>query len=223
MKIEKRMLDQLNIAHYTVAEKYFSRRNAVYRIAAEFSDGTTGELVYKVYLAGEPEKEYAMLCNLKGCCVPKVLAKTENALCLEYIQGKTLLECLETAEHEGRLPYIYIDALIDFLEKFYTAMPGYSYNDINFRNFIFSKGRIWGVDLEESDIGNAAEDIGWAAALLCTYRPVGTEFKRTAEKYLIAQGSERFGITPEQVMQEKARADAAIKIRRGEKESSPRD
>lgn len=194
MIIERKVLDALGIKQYHAVKKYFSRRNKVYLVRGERQDGAGVEFVYKEYVAGDIEREYEYLQKLKGLPVPAVMARGERSLALSCIAGKTMLERLEEAESSGAELESCIDGLLDFLHRFYSALPGRIYGDVNLRNFIVTHEGVYGVDVEEAGPGDICSDIGRAAAFLLTYRPSFTDYKNKAAEYLIDKACGRFGL-----------------------------
>ncbi|MGI5849276.1 MAG: phosphotransferase [Christensenellales bacterium] len=215
--IEPQLLGQLNITHYSVAEQYFSRRNAVYRIDAARPNGDNFMFVYKTYVCGDAGREADNLGRLQKKKVPRILARGNKALCLEYIKGPTLLKYLEDAERCGKTFSHCVDMFIDFLIGCYEEMPGMIYGDVNLRNFIVTKHGVAGVDLEEAGPGLPAADIGRAAAFIPAYYPAGTEYKKAVAKYLIKKGAARLGIAEQDIRSEADKERADMRIRRYQK------
>lgn len=193
MVIEKAVLERLGVTQYEVIKDFHSRRNKVCLIRGKSNVATGIEFVYKQYIAGNISREYEYLHRLNGLHVPCVLTRGETALALNYIEGQTLLERLEYAESHDERFEKYIDAFVDFLTSFYTALPGYLYGDVNLRNFIVTNKGVSGVDLEETEQGEAYTDIGRAAAYILTYCPSYTDYKKKLTEYIIETGSGRFG------------------------------
>ena len=206
--------EALGIQSCSVKRKFFSRRNAVYHMCAQQRNGTASEFVYKQYISGSIKNEYETLIKMQGKSVPQVLAKDEKSLCLEYLRGETLLECLEKTELSEQTFEAYIDGLLSFLEKFYTTVPGLIYGDVNLRNFIMTPGGLCGVDMEESCPGSIAADIGRAAAFILRYRPEGTQYKIKTAEYLTRRSSVFFGIPVQEIEHEKQAELAAMQKRR---------
>lgn len=214
MRIYQDILELLNIESYTVKKRFFSRCNAVYLIHALCRNDINMEFVYKCYIWGDIENEFNALQRLAGLYVPRILARGRSSLCMEYIRGETLLECLENAEKQNRPFEEYIDLFTGFLKGVYTATPGQIYGDVNLRNFILAEDGLWGVDLEESCTGNIAVDIGKAAAFVLTYRPKNTEYKQKTASYLIERSSVLFGVLKQDIEHEKELELAAMEKRR---------
>ncbi len=193
--IEETILTQMQIAAYQVIRRFYSRRNEVHHIRARRDDGSCFDFVFKRYVTGDVGTEYNCLCLLKGIHIPSVLAKGESALALEYIKGPLLLEKLEETEKAGEPFCFYVDMLIDYLERFYRALPGYIYGDINLRNFIIAQDGLYGVDLEMVSKGQIAVDIGKAAAYLLTYSPAYTPYKKAIADYFMNRSAGRFALS----------------------------
>lgn len=214
MKIHQDILEQLNIQSYIVKKRFFSRRNDVYLINARCKNGLSIEFVYKSYVWGDIENEYNALKRLVDLHVPRILTRGQSSMCMEYIPGETLLQCLENAEMQKRPFYEYIDLLVRFLQDIYTTIPGKIYGDVNLRNFILTGEGLWGVDLEESCTGNISADIGKAAAFILTYRPAETEYKFKTVSYLIERSCNIFSVSKQDIDHEKEFELAAMKKRR---------
>ena len=217
MTIEGQIQNALELISSSVDKKFFSRRNEVYLVSGKQGSGEIIDFVYKIYHEGSIKKEYAYLEKLNQLCVPRVLARGTNALALEYIPGKTLLECLEAAEKEGEPFAPYVDEMIRFLERFYAVLPGQIYGDVNLRNFIYTENGVCGVDLEEVCTGDIETDIGKAAAYLFTYDPTATDYKKIASEYLMNIGTGRFGLDRKDVELEMKKELEAMRIRRMKK------
>lgn len=218
MQIANEILEQLNISEYVAKERFFSRRNEVYKIEALCSDNRKIIFVYKCFLNGALEREYENLNKLSGIRVPKVIARSKNALCLEYLNGRTLLEALELLESRDMPFDVCIHSLVDFMECFYKTLPGYIYEDINFRNFISKPDGVYGIDLEEAGPGKKERDVGRMAAFMLTYEPAHTVYKKIAAQMLIKEFVSRFGIREDLVDREIEKEFARMKERRANKE-----
>ncbi len=227
-RIEKQILQQLNIDEYCTAERFSSRRNEVSKIVAMRRDEKSKNdnsqkiiFVYKRFLNGGAEEEYRNLKLLSGINVPTVLARSEKALCLDYIEGPTFLQMLETCEKQNAPFDRYIHLWIEFMQRFYRTVPGYIYNDINFRNFIIAnKGEyigetVYGVDLEEIRRGRPETDIGRAAAFLLSYDPAFTEYKKQTANTFISACSDAFCIRRDDVRDEMNKEFDSMQKRRG--------
>ena len=214
MMIEKKLCEKLQITDYTVLGRFCSRRNAVYHINAHREDGQTFDFVYKAYLYGDMQNEAESLRRMQGQNVPAVIAQGDQALCLEYIKGPLLLECLEQSEAQGQPFDKYVDCLLSFLQRFYVIMPGIAYGDTNLRNFICAAHGLCGIDMEEVRHGDKAADIGKAAAYILTYDPTHTSCKQQAAHYLIQNGAARFGISAKHIEEQMHRELEAMHVRR---------
>ena len=138
------------------------------------------------------EKEWLMLEELKkrGLNVPGVLFKSKEKIILEYVNGLTLLEILEIAEKgnikppqfDNTIVYHAFILLFRWLTDFYRFSHEITgkctiFGDINFKNFIFSGHKIYGIDLENCRFGFKEEDGGRIIAYLMTYLPAFTDWK----------------------------------------------
>ena len=217
MYIEPEIIDALQIENYTVAERFCSRKNEVYRVSACRIDGTQTDFVYKRYVLGDMDKEYASLSRLNGGHVPVVIAKGQSALGLEYIAGQTLYEVLEKSERDPTSFDAYADALVEFLCGFYAELSGYTYGDVNLRNFIVAEQGLYGVDLEDVMPGEKAADVGKIAAYMLTYDPAYTQYKRNAEAYFVDRCVDRLHLSRAAVFFEKEKELERMRVRRAER------
>jgi hypothetical protein len=209
---------RMGIVRYSVAEYYTSRRNTVCRINAVKADRTEISFVYKIYQCGDINREAQMLDKLRGGGrVPRILMRGRDALCLEFLPGKTLLDVLEEKERAAQSPHAAIDRLLDFLAYFYAEVPGCKYGDVNLRNFIDTERGICGVDMEETAEGMPYTDIGRMAAFLLTYRPAYTAYKKDAVDYLIHTGAQRLGFSVREAEAAKRDEFSAMEARRKDK------
>jgi tRNA A-37 threonylcarbamoyl transferase component Bud32 len=95
-----------------------------------------------------------------------------NILILSYIIGENLCDIINnedvTFEEKERLMVLLADWYVKFHNYFKTEDNFFIRGDSNLRNFIFSD-KIWGLDFEESRIGNPIKDIGdICSSILCT-------------------------------------------------------
>jgi hypothetical protein len=166
------------IADIAETGRFPSRRNEVSLMRASLLSGGKLCFVRKKFVCGDADREEAALRALAGFCVPKILNRAHGILDLSYIEGPTLLAVLEKCETEGESCGSYLRELADFLAGFYRRLPGKIYGDVNFRNFIWHDGRLFGVDLEEVGDGEREADVGRAAAFFLTYSPCFTAYKK---------------------------------------------
>ncbi len=217
MNIGAGLLKQLELSQCSAVRSFFSRNNSVSLVRGRRDDSSDTEFIYKYYRGTDAWKEYAYLYLLAGLRVPGILAHGNKALCLEYIKGDTLQERLEKCEKK-RVPFDpYIDRLITFLERYYAALPGHIYGDVNLRNFICAKNGLHGVDIEEARPGNTFVDIGKAAAYILASGKEETEYKQKAASYLIESAGRRLGLDINDIEKEKQKELAAIKAPRRRK------
>jgi tRNA A-37 threonylcarbamoyl transferase component Bud32 len=112
---------------------------------------------------------------------------TENyVLVMSYIVGENVCDLI----NDQRVPFEekkqVIDQLADWLVKFhrlFKSEEGFRIRgDPSLRNFILSRGRIYGVDFEESRIGKPVEDIAGICGSILSTDPMFTD-----EKYQLCQ------------------------------------
>jgi len=112
---------------------------------------------------------------------------TENyVLVMSYIVGENVSDLI----NDQRVPFEekkqVIDQLAEWLVKFHTLFKseeGFRIRgDPSLRNFIRSRGRIYGVDFEESRIGKPVEDVAGICGSILSTDPMFTD-----EKYQLCQ------------------------------------
>lgn len=166
------------------------------------------------------EQEILSLLGSKELSVPKVLWNQDNQMCLDYIEGITVLDYLIELENKSSdSEYVdFINHFADLHKDLYEALRGYKKDmilgDMNLRNYITNKGKIFRIDFEDCTAGNIETDIGKMAAFALTYDPSFTDWKKTYVNSLIDIFSERINISKEKVVAEMERELDLIKIRR---------
>ena len=96
------------IKEYTVAEKFYSKKNDVYKIGSISKDGKKIHYVVKVFKGRNSKKrlskENYMLKVLKeqGLAVPALYFRDNNSLTMEYISGPTFLDLICDKENPAR-------------------------------------------------------------------------------------------------------------------------
>ena len=112
---------------------------------------------------------------------------TENyVLVMSYIVGENVSDLI----NDQRVPFEekkqVIDQLAEWLVKFHTLFKseeGFRIRgDPSLRNFILSRGRLYGVDFEESRIGKPVEDVAGICGSILSTDPMFTD-----EKYQLCQ------------------------------------
>lgn len=217
MKDENDIFKQLNICEYTIEEQFFSRRNHVYKLHAKRTSGEDFFIVLKKFNCGNIQDEFKVINALKGIRVPKILAKSGNTICLEYIGGPTLLAAFESSEAKGEPCNELIEQFVDFLGSFYDSLPGSIYGDVNFRNFIVGSGGVYGIDFENVHIGSKETDIGKAVAFLQTYNPAFTDYKKHMAEILIKYSAAELNLDIPSVLDAAGKEFQNMELRRNRK------
>ena len=122
MEDQNEIFKQLNICEYTIEERFFSRRNDVCKLHARRMDGGDFFIVLKKFTCGNIQDEFMVINALQGIRVPKILAKSGNTFCLEYINGPTLLSAFEASEAKCEPCNELLKKFVDFLKSFYDSM-----------------------------------------------------------------------------------------------------
>jgi tRNA A-37 threonylcarbamoyl transferase component Bud32 len=188
-----------------IGGNFFSRKNTV------FKSVFLGRIVIvKVYGAGRSSlgrKEFSVLreCHEKGVLVPKPIELREDAVLMEFVEGITLADSLDTYWLDGAAggpdekPRIESTArsVGGWLATFHSAFGnGMSRGDSNARNFLVSGDEVFGVDFEESSQSDVLDDVGQMCSSVLSMHPMFTQEKfdfchELARSYFSAAGQDR--------------------------------
>lgn len=149
----------------------------------------------------------------------------ENALVYQWIEGKTLLECIEEVEClqlGGRKQEAwYIDEMLNCLSSWYEAMrhatgENWIVGDIHLRNFLYNQEEktVYLIDYEECRKGRIEEDLGRLAAHMVTYDSNYPKEKAWQAEYLINKAVSSLGADFAFVEEEKDKSMTEINRRR---------
>lgn len=116
------------------------------------------------------ENEYSILKKgFSNLTIPSPFEKDSenNVLVMSYIMGENVCDILndpqKILDEKIKVVHLLADWFRNF-HSFFKSEDGFRLRgDANLKNFILSRGRIWGVDFEESRIGKPSEDL----ATLC--------------------------------------------------------
>jgi hypothetical protein len=158
--------------------------------------------------------------------VPKLLARKDNSLLLEYIPGVTLADWLEQAEKENpnrvtREVEDQLESLLQWLTGFYIALEqglgkAGIMGDVNLRNFIVGE-TLTGIDFEEVGDGHPSEDLGKIAAFILMYAPERTPWKLQLVDFWLTRAGQVFSLQRQLLVNEMQKELEAMQIRRQEK------
>lgn len=135
-------------------------------------------VVVKRFLAGGCGNEFEMLVRTRteGLNAPFPLARSGDYLVSEYISGET---CDVLINH--MFSTIAAEGIGSWLARFHSELRdedrSWIMSDAVPSNFILSGGGIFGLDLEESVVGDPFEDIGKMAASILGSEPFFTPIK----------------------------------------------
>jgi hypothetical protein len=197
----KSMEVNIDLPGYVVEKKFTSRKNSVFLVKNMLASAEPQYLVYKKY--AYPERmpgEVAMLRVLQaeGIAVPQVYEENKDYILLEYLEGPLLLDCYTRQEGISGSYSDYLDEpthrlihlLCRWFKDFYKVVHSIRdqqllMGDVNFRNFIMVKGKIYGIDLEEWREGRIEKEIGSLCAFALTYDPTFTRWKLAMVRELL--------------------------------------
>ncbi len=135
-------------------------------------------VVVKRFLSGKCEREFENLIQAKaaGIDVPMPLAKSGDYLVTEYIPGES---CEQLINHMFSARAA--EEIAAWLARYHAALKVDDQtkimNDAVLSNFILSDDGLYGVDLEDSGIGDPLEDIGTLSSSMLGSEPFFTPIK----------------------------------------------
>jgi hypothetical protein len=150
-----------------------SKRNRVW-----VAETDVRPVVVKQSLSGRAGNEFEELLVAKkaGIDVPFPLFMDGDYLILEYVQGDTcdtMINHLFSSEAAEKIGI--------WLAKFHEKMPSYGMRTIRgdsvLSNFVFSEGKVFGLDLEDSGPGDTLDDLGQIGASILGSEPFFTPIK----------------------------------------------
>jgi len=209
-------MDATGITNFLVAEKYYSKKNRVFRVLCDVQENQPGkQVVVKQCLQSDQdclrEMRNLEILHIHGAAVPSLYRNAHGLLVMEHIPGPTLLELMETAESDDRngnfqryqVRKRMVVELMDWLDQAYTILE-HAYGtpmilgDIHFRNFI-AGSRLTGVDFESCRPGCIEEDIAELLAYLLHYNPAWTLWKRDLADCFRKEAMNRFDLKQERL------------------------
>lgn len=146
------------------------------------------------------EKKFYDILLAENITLPEMIDVNphEKTIIYEYLPAKNGVDLIETFERfNNKVDCVaFLIKIYEWLKTFhivpYIKNHNLSFYDLNFRNFLLYKNRIYGVDLESIDKGNLTLDIGKMLAMYLHYDEMKSEFKldvfKTFKAYLIKDG-----------------------------------
>ena len=198
-----------------VLKKFTSKRNDVF-----LAEDENGRFVIKRYArAGNAAAEKAVYDLLSGgkVRIPKLLSSSEHELMLEYVDGVTFPELLESQESAESVDFAPWEELVKWLCLF-NKETGLAPGDCNLRNFILdAQGQVCGIDFEQCGESRILE----AAAAVCAFvelcDPQETPLKMSVSHFLQEKFSEIAGISAQELAEQTTCRKAEISSRRERK------
>jgi hypothetical protein len=150
-----------------------SKRNRVW-----VAETDVRPVVIKQFLSGRAGNEFEelLVARKAGVDVPYPLFKDGDYLILEYVQGDTcdaMINHLFSSEVAEKIGI--------WLAGFHEKMPSDELRRIRgdsvLSNFVFSEGKIFGLDLEDSGPGDPLDDLGQIGASILGSEPFFTPIK----------------------------------------------
>lgn len=198
-----------------ILRKFTSKRNEVF-----LAEGENGRFVIKRYARAETaatEKAVYDLLSGGKVRIPKLLSYGEHELKLEYVDGVTLTELLESQERAESVDFAPWEELVKWLWLF-GKETGLVPGDCNLRNFILdTRGQVCGIDFEQRRESGILEAAAAVCAFVELYDPQETPLKMSVSHFLQEKFSEIAGISAKELAEQTACQKAAIISRRERK------
>lgn len=136
-------------------------------------------------------------CLSQGIPVPRVCHRTENTIILEYLKGD---DCRTLFDDPKVDDYMIIDGVACWLSGFHVAFSERKRGDCILSNFILTDTGLYGIDFEESTLGDQMDDLGNMCTSILRMRPsfTDTRFSQVEyfiKKYFLERGISKVDIT----------------------------
>ncbi|MDD3306907.1 MAG: hypothetical protein PHO29_07405 [Acetobacterium sp.] len=211
---------------YTVIKCFKSKKNRV-RLLQMIEVEKTALIIEKVFSCYDQMQKELEIFNMMAAleiATPICYGQIDNVLLYQYIEGQTLCEKLEAAEKVAQQTdnnkekpdneiVELISKTIDWLNQFHEK-TGYCLFDINLRNFIVQKNKIWAIDYEDARKLDKAVDFGRLLAFILTYDPSFTRWKISLVEKIETYIKNNIDVVFSRVMQEKEKELLSIEKRR---------
>lgn len=198
-----------------ILKKFTSKRNDVF-----LAEDENGRFVIKRYArAGNAAAEKAVYDLLSGgkVRIPKILSSGEHELKLEYVDGVTFTELLDSQERTKSVDFAPWETLVKWLCLF-NKETGLAPGDCNLRNFILdAQGQVCGIDFEQCGESGILEAASAVCAFVELYNPQETPLKMSVSHFLQEKFSEIAGISAQELAEQTACQKSAIISRRERK------
>lgn len=163
------------------------------------------------------EKAVYDLLSVGKVRIPKLLTSDEHELKLEYIDGVTFTELLESQERAESVDFAPWEKLVKWLCMF-DKEAGLAPGDCNLRNFILdTRGQVCGIDFEKCGESGILEAAAAVCAFVELYDPQETPLKMSVSHFLQEKFSEIAGISAQELAEQTACQKAEIISRRERK------
>jgi len=199
-----------------ILEKFKSKRNSVYKV--KIYNSAENEIAimkkYSIDSIGILEKEYKTIKMLQklDVSIPKIIYKSSDSLFFEYIQGELVGDL---AERQCIGNWIDEFALwLANLHKISNDAGNLLKMDVNLRNFIYTKGKIYGLDFEDVSYGDIRTDLGNICFFMLTNTPSFTKEKHIIMRRFLQSYEKYSGAELKEMGRYLLKSKAEAKIRR---------
>ena len=199
-----------------ILEKFKSKRNNVYKVKIHSGMENRIAIMKKYNMDNEDlsEKEFKNIKMLQksGISIPKIIYKSNDSIFLEYIQGE-LIEDLVERQCIGN----WIDEFALWLANFHkisNKTGNLLKMDVNLRNFIYNRDKIYGLDFEDVCYGDIRTDLGNICFFTLTNTPSFTKEKHMIMRRFLQSYKKYSGIELKDMGRYLLKSKAEAKIRR---------
>jgi tRNA A-37 threonylcarbamoyl transferase component Bud32 len=201
-----------------VLENYISKRNHVYKV--KINNGTNGKLaVMKEYSMDNQkfvntEYENMQMLQEHGMLIPDIIDRNNDSLTMEYVQGDLAADLTEKLDTGA-----WIDELALWMAKLHKIKKGTNSllkTDVNLRNFIYSKGKIYGLDFEDLHYGDIRKDLANICFFILTDTPSYTKEKHIIMRRFLQSYEKHSGLELKEMSKYLLKSRAEAKIRRSQ-------
>lgn len=202
--------------NHEILEKFKSKRHNVYKVKINNENKISIMKKYSPDSMNSLEKEYKNIKMLQesGIWVPKIIYKNNDSIFLEYIAGELVGDLVERQ---------YIGSWIDELALWLVSLHKISDKsgsllkaDVNLRNFIYSKGKIYGLDFEDVSYGDVRTDLANICFFILTDTPSFTKEKHIIMRQFLQSYEKHSGSKLKEMGRYLLKSRAEAKIRRNQ-------
>jgi len=219
-----------------ILKKFKSKRNNVYKVKIYYTGANEVAILDISEIKGVSAKEY-IICVMKSyginhtdalekeqinmemlqslnIPVPKIVFRSNNSLYFEYIQGELVSDLVEK-QCTGN----WIDEFalwLSNLHRISNKSGSLLKTDVNLRNFIYSKDKIFGLDFEDLSYGDIRTDLSNICFFILTDTPSFTKEKHIIMRQFLKSYEKHSGLKLKEMGKYLLKSRAEARIRRSQ-------